>query len=156
MTITISPESPAGSDAQTLLRALDEHLFSLYEPKYRHILDREALLSPDVTFVVARRDDEAIGCGAILRHGRQYVELKRMYVDPKARGKGVGTAIVEALERIAHDEGYRVARLETGVRQTEAIALYERAGYRRRGPFGDYPAENGVNLYYEHSLVDAG
>lgn len=154
MSITISPESPAGSDARALLRALDEHLHSLYEPQFRHILDEEALLSPDVTFVVARRDDEAVGCGAILRHGRRFVELKRMYVDPGARGLGVGTAIVEALERIAHDEGYRVARLETGARQAEAIAIYERAGYRRRGPFADYPPENGVNLYYEHSLAD--
>ena len=156
MTITISPESPAGSDAQALLRALDAQLAALYGPAFRPALDREALLSPDVTFVVARRDDEAVGCGALLRHGRRYVELKRMYVEPTARGLGVGRAIVEALERIAHDEGYRTARLQTGNRQAEAISLYESLGYRKRGPYADPADDDGMSLFYERSLADAG
>jgi putative acetyltransferase len=156
VTITISPESPAGSDAQALLRSLDAQLAALYGPAFRPSLDREALLSPDVTFVVARRDDVAVGCGALLRHGRRFVELKRMYVEPTARGLGVGRSIVEALERVAHDEGYRTARLMTGSRQAEAIALYEALGYRKRAPWADPPDDDGSSLFYERSLADAG
>lgn len=155
MPITISPESPAGSDAQSLLRALDAQLAARYGAAFRPDLDRESLLSPDVTFVVARRDDEAVGCGALVRHGRRFVELKRMYVEPTARGLGAGRAIVEALERIAHDEGYRTARLEIGAKEVEAIAMIEATGYRKRGPYAE-GRDDGATLFYERSLVDAG
>lgn len=153
MPITISPESPAGADAQALLRALDERLAALYDPPFQPVADREALITPGVTFLVARRNGAAVGCGGLLRHGRRYVELVRMFVVPDARGLGVGHAIVEALERIAHDEGFRTSRLATGNRQVEAIALYEACGYRRRDPWDDRP-DDGVALYFEHSLVE--
>jgi GNAT superfamily N-acetyltransferase len=66
------------------------------------------------------------------------VEIKRMYVGPEARGRGVGVAILEALEAEALHCGFKVARLETGPQQPEAIALYARAGYREIPCFGAY------------------
>ena len=65
-------------------------------------------------------------------------ELKRMFVAPEARGLKIGSQLLEALEAAAKAEGVRVIRLETGVRQPEALALYRRHGYTERGPFGAY------------------
>jgi putative acetyltransferase len=65
-------------------------------------------------------------------------ELKRMFVRPALRGQGVAQGILAWLEASVRERGFAVMRLETGVLQPEALRLYERAGYLRRGPFGDY------------------
>jgi GNAT superfamily N-acetyltransferase len=81
-------------------------------------------------------------------------ELKRMYVVPDARGRGVATALLSALEGAARDRGWTTLRLETGPRQPEAIALYTRAGYRPIEAFGAYTGapEAADSLFYERSL----
>jgi putative acetyltransferase len=90
-------------------------------------------------FLVARGEDgDALGCGGLRELGGGAVELKRMYVRPAARGRGVGGALLEALEREARRLGFSVARLETGVEQPEAQALYRRHGYREIPCFGAY------------------
>ena len=95
----------------------------------------------DVTvFVVAREDGTALGCGALRSLGEPVVEIKRMYVRPDARGRGIGAAILAELEREAVARGFRVVRLETGPMQPEAINLYARAGYREIPCFGAYAA----------------
>jgi putative acetyltransferase len=95
----------------------------------------------DVTvFVVAREDGAALGCGALRSLGEPVVEIKRMYVRPAARGRGIGAAILAELEREAIAHGFRVVRLETGPLQPEAISLYARAGYREIPCFGAYAA----------------
>ncbi len=71
----------------------------------------------------------------------EYAEVKRMYVKPEARRLGIGAAILRELEGLARQEKRTCIRLETGVHQPEALALYRRAGYVDRGPFGDYPAD---------------
>jgi GNAT superfamily N-acetyltransferase len=65
-------------------------------------------------------------------------EIKRMYVEPEARGKGVGRTILRALQQCARESGYSALRLETGARQPEAIALYESEGYLPIEPYGCY------------------
>jgi putative acetyltransferase len=93
----------------------------------------------DVTaFVIARDDGRALGCGALRSLGTPVVEIKRMYVRPEARGRGVGAAILSALETEAVQLGFRVVRLETGPLQPEAIHLYGRTGYREIPCFGAY------------------
>jgi len=87
---------------------------------------------------VARRAGVAIGCGALVPGTGGEAELKRMFVVPEARGLKLGSRILDALEAAAKAEGVRVLRLETGVRQPEALALYHRHGYTERGPFGTY------------------
>jgi putative acetyltransferase len=90
-------------------------------------------------FLIARADDgRPLGCGALRSLGEPVVEIKRMYVRPEARGRGVGAAILEALEREARRLGFKVVRLETGPLQPEAISLYARAGYREIPCFGAY------------------
>lgn len=90
------------------------------------------------TAVVATVDGVAVGCGCFKRYDDEAIELKRMFVDPAARGAGVGRAIVGELERWAIEQGYRAAVLETGVEQHAAIALYERSGYARIPLYGPY------------------
>lgn len=90
-------------------------------------------------FVIARDDDgRPLGCGGLRSLGHPVVEIKRMYVRPEARGRGVGAAILAALEAEARRHGFAVVRLETGPLQPEAIGLYARAGYREIPCFGAY------------------
>ncbi len=78
-------------------------------------------------------------------------EMKRAFVDPSARGKGVARAVMEVLEREAAKWGVDVLQLETGVRQPEAIALYRKLGFVQRGPFGNYRSDP-LSLFMEKQL----
>jgi putative acetyltransferase len=101
-------------------------------------VDIAALCRFNVVFAVARSSDgRAVGCGAVVL-GEEYGELKRMYVVPGSRGKGIGTALLAFLESQASAAGVKTFKLETGYKQSEAIDLYSRSGYVRCGPFGDY------------------
>ncbi|HTM60179.1 MAG TPA: GNAT family N-acetyltransferase [Burkholderiales bacterium] len=110
---------------------------SLYPPTSNHFLDLDRLSQRDIRLFVARLEGSPLACGA-LRIARDYGEVKRMYVSPAARGAGLGRAILARIESEAQREGLRVMRLETGNRQTEALALYRSAGYVDCGPFGEY------------------
>jgi GNAT superfamily N-acetyltransferase len=88
--------------------------------------------------VVAWVDGEARGRGAVRRLDDEAAELKRMYVAPESRGRGLGRALLNALEREARALGARRLVLETGTRQGAAIALYHRAGFVDIPPFGEY------------------
>jgi putative acetyltransferase len=121
-----------------LISALDAYQMPLYPLESHHGIDIAALVQPHVLFAVARDDDgRAIGCGAVVP-GPDFGELKRMFVLPEQRGRRVGHAILAFLEDAAARRGCRWMMLETGVRQPEALGLYARCGYTRRGPFGDY------------------
>ena len=97
----------------------------------------------------------ALGCGALRALDSDAAELKRMYVVPDARGRGVATALLAALEGVARDRGWATLRLETGPRQPEAIALYTRAGYRPIEAFGAYAGapEAGDSVFYERRIA---
>jgi GNAT superfamily N-acetyltransferase len=84
---------------------------------------------PAGAFLVGYADGRAVCCGGIKRLDEHSCELKRMYVVPDARGRGVGQALLRALEVHARALGYEVARLDTGPRQPGAQRMYERAGY---------------------------
>ena len=137
-----------------LLERLDAYLAGLYLPEQNHILSVSQLLAPGVSFVAARHLDAVVGCGALVPRGREYAEIKRMFVDPGARRKRIGKRILQHLESLATDEGFTVLRLETGTRQPEALALYERAGYRRISPFGEY-GPNETSVFMEKTLQPA-
>jgi putative acetyltransferase len=89
-------------------------------------------------FFVARAADRAVGCGALRFIDDDTVELKRMFVVPEWRGLGFSRAILGELEREAAGLGAKRVCLETGIRQTAAIALYEKSGFSRAALFGDY------------------
>ncbi len=113
----------------------------------------------DVSVVLVARDDDgtAVGCGALRALGGDVAEVKRMYVVPAARGRGVSKRLLAGLEDAARSRGWTTLRLETGPRQPEAIALYEGAGYRPIPAFGAYvwAPDAGCSLYYERVLGPA-
>ncbi|MGK6343517.1 GNAT family N-acetyltransferase [Chryseobacterium sp. DT-3] len=88
--------------------------------------------------VVAYSDDIAVGCGAFKPFSEDTVEIKRMYTDTEKRGKGFASKILNELESWAKEEGYKKCVLETGIKQPEAIALYEKCGYIRILNYGQY------------------
>jgi putative acetyltransferase len=134
----IAIERPDQPEVTRLIEELDAYQMPLYPPESHHGMDIMALCRADVVFAVARSSDgRAVGCGAVVL-GREYGELKRMYVLPGSRGQGIGRALLTFLESRASAAGLQALKLETGSRQPEAIDLYSKSGYVRCGPFGDY------------------
>jgi GNAT superfamily N-acetyltransferase len=88
--------------------------------------------------LLAYEEDEAIGCGAIKEYDKETMEIKRMFVPLKGRRKGVASGILSELEKWAGELGYSKCILETGFKQFEAIALYEKQGYKRIPNYGQY------------------
>lgn len=148
--IGIAVERPDTAEARALLEASDALMNALYPPEDNYLLDVAALLAPDITFLVCRRNGRAVGCGAIARRDG-YVEIKRVFVAPEARGLGLSKRLMAELERVATAEGFPLARLETGDRQLEALGLYHALGYVERGAFGDYP-EGPPSVFMEKRL----
>jgi putative acetyltransferase len=147
----IALESPDQADVIALIAALDAYQDTLYPPESRHALDLASLKQPNVLFVVARdAARRAIGCGAVVLHAAQG-ELKRMYVDPVARGQGTARAILALLETKARAAGCRVLRLETGPYQPEALRLYDQCGYQRCGVFEPY-RDDPLSVFMQKAL----
>lgn len=105
---------------------------------------------PGGGFIVGSVDGELICCGGYKRLPGGECEIKRMYVVPSARGRGVARALLHELERRAREHGYRVARLDTGPNQPHARALYEAEGYRAIENFNANPV---ATFFGEKSLV---
>ncbi len=126
--------------ARTLIEALNAELSSRYpEEGATHFrLDGDEVGPGRGAFLIASRAGEPVGCGAIRRIEERTGEIKRMYVRPEERGRGVGRVLLDALEAEARALNISRLVLETGVRQSEAIALYQRAGFSRIAPFGEY------------------
>jgi GNAT superfamily N-acetyltransferase len=123
-----------------LIASLNAELSALYpEPGANHFrLDPEEVAGGRGVFLVAYQEGTAVGCGALRLLDAETAELKRMYVSPAARGQGVGRRLVQALETEARALGVRRLVLETGTRQTAAVALYRSAGYQPIPLFGEY------------------
>jgi putative acetyltransferase len=108
-------------------------------------------------FLVARVDGAACGCGAVRRREPGTGELKRMYVKPANRGRGIGRQMLSELESAARQMGLTRLVLETGERQPEAISLYQSCGYTRIPCFGEYALfEGDGSVCFEKSLTSAG
>lgn len=130
-------ESPP---ALALIGALNAELSERYpEPGANHFrLNPEEVAPGHGAFLVASVDGTAVGCGAVRRIGETEAEIKRMYVTPAARGRGIARAVLAALEQEARRLGAVRLVLETGERQHEALALYRRAGFAVIPLFGEY------------------
>jgi putative acetyltransferase len=148
MSVVIAEERPDSPDAVALIRELDDHLGALYVVESRHGFSVEKLIRDGVKFFVARDGGQPAGCGGVLLVGRDYAEVKRMYVRPAFRGRRIGRLMLDHLVEHARQHGLTVIRLETGIHQREAIALYEGRGFRKIPPFGPY-RDDPVSLCYE-------
>jgi GNAT superfamily N-acetyltransferase len=147
----ITQERPDTPYAVELISELETHLESLYPRESRHGYSVDKLIAEGVAFFVLQYDDIPAGCGGVQLFGREYGEVKRMYVRPQFRGLGFGKLILDRLADYVRDRGVDVLRLETGIHQPAAVRLYERAGFRRIPPFEPY-LEDPLCLYYEKRL----
>lgn len=149
------------------LRVVEDHAHTgvgaaLIRTQWRELLrrygvpdDREArddllaeqLAPPTGVFLVGWLDDDAVACGGVRRRDEVTGEIKRMFVAPEHRRRGFAQAILRALEERARALGYTELVLETGIKQPEAIALYEREGYRSIEPYGYYRDAPGSRCY---------
>lgn len=125
---------------QQLILALNAELEDMYpEEGANHFrLDANEVVDGRGAFLVAYRDGQAVGCGAVRRNDPRVAEIKRMYVTPKERGRGIARQVLTALENEARQLGVSRLVLETGLRQVEALALYRRAGFVEIPLFGEY------------------
>jgi putative acetyltransferase len=149
--LIIAVERPDQADVHALLVAVRRWSEDLYPPESRHGLDLAAYERPEVTLFVAREAGVAVGCGAFQRHGDGTAEVKSMFVVPQARGRGIGRAILAAIEHALRGR-ITTLRLETGTKQDAAIRLYESAGFRHRGPFGSY-RDDPLSVFMEKPLA---
>jgi GNAT superfamily N-acetyltransferase len=94
---------------------------------------------PSGAFLVGWEADAALCCGGLKRLTDEVCEIKRMFVVPEARGRGLAQLLLDALEDAARSLGYSVARLDTGPKQPHARRLYERSGYREVDNFNGNP-----------------
>ena len=147
----IEQENPNQPEIVAMLGELDAYFGELYPAESNHLMDVASLMQPGVTFLVARGDDgRAVGCGAYVNRGG-YGEVKRMFVHPSQRGKGLGAQLLAEIVRRAKTASLPSLMLETGISQPEAIGLYERDGFVRRPPFGDYQPDP-LSLFMEKRL----
>lgn len=135
------------------MAGLDAGLAELYPPEQRFgpNLKPEHLEEGRGAFLVARDGELAVGCGAIRLIDATSAEVKRMYVEPWQRGKGVGWAVLTALEAAARQLGVERLVLETGTYQYAAMALYKRAGFVRTECWGEY-ASSPTSKCFEKNL----
>jgi GNAT superfamily N-acetyltransferase len=105
---------------------------------------------PGGSFLVIYEDDRPVAGGGIKRLDESACEIKRMYVVPEARGRGLAGVLLVALEDEARRLGYTVARLDTGPKQPHAQRMYENAGYR---PIGNFNANPFASFWGEKLLT---
>ncbi len=137
----IAVDDPRAADVRALL---ERHLFFAFEhtpAEHVYALDTERLLDPSVTFFSFRSQGTLLAVGALKQLDQRHAELKSMHTAQEARGRGIGRAMLAHLIDVARDRGCDRVSLETGTMAAFAPArsLYESAGFRHCGPFGDYP-----------------
>jgi GNAT superfamily N-acetyltransferase len=124
-------------DAVKLIAEVQQEYVVRYGDRDKTPVDPAEFAPPEGLFLVAYVDDVPAACGGWRAHDTD-VELKRMYVSPAFRGRGLARAVLASLERTAVEAGFGRVILETGQRQPEAIALYRSAGYEPVPRFGYY------------------
>jgi putative acetyltransferase len=154
MTVAIAVETPLQDDVRVLVEALNAHLLPLSPEEFQFKMTVEQMAGPDTTVFVARdATGRAVGCGALKVHADGVGEVKRMFTLPEVRGRRVGSALLEAITRLAEQKGLAQLVLETGTGPgfEGAWRLYERSGFTRCGAVLDYP-DSEYSAFFEKRL----
>ncbi len=142
--ITLHRTDSNNTDFINLVKLLDAYL-AVQDGDEHSFYDQFNKIVSLKYVVVAYEDDEPVGCGAIKELDATAMEVKRMYTLPQKRGQGIASQILHELETWAKGLGYNKCNLETGKRQPEAIALYQKCGYKHMANYGQYSGvENSV------------
>jgi len=126
-------------DFITLVKQLDEGL-AITDGDEHDFYDQFNKIDSIKYVIIAYKNNEPVGCGAIKSYATKTMEIKRMFTTHASRGKGIATKILTELEQWAAELGSETCILETGIRQLEAIALYKKNGYKRIPNYGQYTA----------------
>jgi len=138
----ISEVNKSDSELGCLVNELDIFLAELYPAVSNHSLDLSIVSDENLRCLMVR-DKQGVpaGCGAVLFQEAGFGEIKRVYIRPEFRGRKLGELIVGSLEQLARENRCHQLRLETGIHQQPAIALYRRCGYEVCDPFPPYLAD---------------
>lgn len=152
-TVALEEVDPADAEAIAAVRRyvaeLDTRFPGGFEPGDALLRDVTSLRAPTGTFVLASSDGEPVACGGVQRIDSGVGEIKRMWVDPAWRGTGLGGRLLQHLEEETRRLGYDTVRLDTNGTLVEAIAMYERSGYRRIDSYNDNPY---ASAWFEKAL----
>jgi len=135
--IVIKRTDSSNPDFRKLIAELDKDLWKmnyLNQGEY----DKHNIIEALPTVVIAYDNETAAGCGCFKKFDDTSAEVKRMYVAPASRGRGISRMILNELEKWAKEENYSETILETGTAQTEAIGLYKSSGYSITENYGPY------------------
>lgn len=140
-------------DVLAIVAKSDDYLSSLYPPESNHAEPLQALVGEDSAFFAGYVGEQLAACGAVklVEDDIAYGEIKRVFVAEEQRGKRIATAVMHYLEDYLSNNGVRVARLEAGPMQPEALRLYRKLGYTERGPFGSYRIDP-LSVFMEKNL----
>lgn len=144
---------PTDQDVINVFADIDRLISTLYPVATSQALLVEQLGQPGVYAVGLKNQDGIVACGAIVKQfdGTLYGEIRRLYVKPSYRGKGLSRRIMQILLYHAGEEEIPIIKLETGPKQIQSINLYENLGFVQCGPFGEYK-ENPNSLFMELAL----
>jgi GNAT superfamily N-acetyltransferase len=131
----VDVDSPS---ARGLERRHVEEMGQRYGGSGPALLEAQEYVAPHGCFVVAFVDGVGVACGGFRYLSTGVAEIKRMYVDPIVRRRGIGALVLAFLEERARASGYREAWLESGSEQPDAISLYVAAGYEPRAAYGEF------------------
>jgi len=150
--LEVRAEPSDGSTASTLIEGFEAAIGARYPGWSRDVGPSATpadFAPPGGRFLVAYEDGRPLGCGGLKRLDEETVEIKRLYVAPDGRRRGVARAVLAALEDAARELGYRRVRLDTGDRLPEAVALFGSSGYT---PIDDYNANPYAAHWFEKTL----
>ncbi len=148
--MTLQRTDPSNSDFINLVSQLDAFL-AIIDGEDHAFYNAFNTLGFLKYALVAYADDKPVACGAIKEFTSTAMEIKRMFTLPEWRGKGLASQILAELEQWIKELGYPTCVLETGIRQPEAIALYQKSGYRRIPNYGQYAGVD-VSVCFEKKL----
>jgi GNAT superfamily N-acetyltransferase len=133
------PEEPPASELMAEMRVELNDVYESFSRLDNPLLSPSELRPPGGAYLVGFAGDDAVAGGGLRRLTDEVAEIKRMYVRPQARSRGVARALLAALEEAAVSLGYAAARLDTGPRQVHGLKLYRSAGYVDVEPYNDNP-----------------
>lgn len=141
-------EDPREADVCLLIEELDAEMGRLATCGACELSSAEELAQDYVQFLVARYHGHPIACGALVVKDIDWAEIKRMYVRPVVRGKGLSRALLNNLLAMARTRDLRTVRLETSSGQPAALSLYQSAGFEPCAPYADHQAEAGPEAVF--------
>lgn len=137
MTFTTKRTSSSDPDFMALVKLLDAELAKIDGEEHGFYAQYNKIDKINHTILVYE-NETPVACGAIKAYATDAVEVKRMFTQPNCRGKGAASLLLQHLEIWAHELGFDKCVLETGKRQPDAIALYQKNGYHIIPNYGQY------------------